>query len=76
VTGRDKRAAPQTTLKPKDGTQTTNLQQTIQHVQQALTPEDNQQDDTELQKNFRALAQEDIDTDDKTFTVKELRTWY
>jgi len=50
LAGRDKRAAPQTTLKQKDDTLTTNLQETIQHMLQVLTPEDNQEDDTELQK--------------------------
>jgi hypothetical protein len=64
--GRDKRAAPQITIKQKDGTLATNLQETIQHMLQVLTTEDNQEDDTELQKNIRALAQENIDTaDDK-----------
>ena len=74
LAGRDRRAAPQTTLKQKDGTLTTNLQETIQHILQILTPEDNQADDTEMQKHTRALAQEDIDTDDdKEFTVQEVR---
>jgi hypothetical protein len=73
LAGRDKRAAPQTTLKQKDGTLTTNLQETIQHILQGLTPEDNQEDDTKTHKNTRALAQEDIDTDDdKEFTVQEV----
>ena len=41
---------------------------------QVLTPEDNQEDDTELQKNIRALAQENTDTDDdKEFTVQEVK---
>jgi len=41
---------------------------------QILTREDNQENDTELQKNIRALAQEDIDTDDdKEFTVQEVK---
>jgi hypothetical protein len=62
LSGRDKRAALQTKLNKKDGTLTTNLQETIQHILQSLTPEDNQEDDTEMQKNTRALAQEDIDT--------------
>ena len=62
--------ASQNTLRPKDCTITINLQETIQHMQQVLTPEDNQEDDTELEKNVRAPAQEDIDTDDnKKFTV-------
>jgi len=74
MTGRDKRAAPQTTLKQKDGTLTTNLHETIRHMLQILTPENNQEDGTELQKNIRALAQEDIDTDDdKEFTVQEVK---
>jgi len=71
---RDRRAAPQTTLKQKDGTLTTNIQETIQHMLQILTPEDNQADDTEMQKHTRALAQQEIDTDDdKEFTVQEVR---
>jgi len=71
---RDKRVTPQTTLKQKDGTITTNLHETIQHMLQVLTPEHNQEDDTELQKNIRALAQEDTDTnDDKEFTVQEVK---
>jgi len=32
LAGREKRGAPQTTLKQKDGTLTTNLQETIQHM--------------------------------------------
>ena len=41
---------------------------------QVLIPEDNQEEDTELQKNIRALAQEVIDTDDdKEFTVQEVK---
>jgi len=40
---RDKRAAPQTTLKQKDGTLTTNLQEPIQNMLQVLPPEDNQE---------------------------------
>ena len=41
---------------------------------QILTREDNQENDTELQKNIRALAQEDIDTvDDKQFSVQEVK---
>ena len=51
MAGRDKRAAPQTTLKQKDGTLTTNLQGTIQHMLQILTPEDNQEDDTIAEKD-------------------------
>ena len=73
LTGIDKRTAPQITLKQKDSTLTTNLQETIQHMLQILTPEDNQADDTEMQKNTRALAQKDIDTDDeKEFTIQEV----
>jgi len=70
LAGRDKRVAPQTTLKQKDGTLTTNLQETIQHMLQILTTEDNQADDTEMQKNTQALAQEDNDMDDKEITVQ------
>jgi len=74
LAGRDKRAAPQTTLEQKDGTLETNLQETIQHMLQVLTPEDNQEDATELQKNIRALAQKDIDTyDDKEYTAREVK---
>jgi hypothetical protein len=74
LAGRDKRTAPQTTPKQKDGTLTTNHQETIQHILQSLTPENNQEDDTEMHKNTRALAQEDIDTeDDMEFTVHEVR---
>jgi len=41
---------------------------------QVLTPEDNQEDDTELEKNIRVVAQEDIDTDDeKAFNVQEVK---
>jgi ribonuclease HI len=74
LAGRDKRSAPQTTLKQEDGTLTTNFQETIQHILQSLTPEDNEEDDTEMQKNTRALVQENIDTeDDKDFTAQEVR---
>jgi len=74
LAGRDKRAAPQTTLKQKDGTLTTNLQETIQCMLQILTLEDNQADEMELQENIRALAEEDIDTDDDMkFTVQEVK---
>lgn len=41
---------------------------------QILTPEDNQEDDTEMHKNTRALAREDIHTeDDKEFTVQQVK---
>ena len=70
MTSRDKRAAPQTTLKQKDGILTTNLQGTIHHILRIFTPEDNQED-TELQKKTRALSQE-IDTD-KEFTLQEVK---
>ena len=74
LAGRDKRTAPQTTLKQKDGTITTNLQETIHHRLQILTPEDNQENDTEMQKNTRELTQEDMDTDhDKEYTVQEVK---
>jgi len=77
LAGRDKLAAPQTTLKQKDGKLTTNLQEIIQHMLQILTREDNQEDDTQFQKNIRALAQEDVDTDDdKEFTVQEVKNVY
>ena len=43
---------------------------------QVLTPEDNQEDDTELQKNIRALPQEGINTDDdKEYTVREIKNF-
>jgi hypothetical protein len=48
LAGRNKRAAPQSTLKQKDGTLKTNLQDTIQHKLQSLTPEDDQEDDMEM----------------------------
>jgi len=71
---RNKRAATQTTVKQRDGTLTTNLQETIQHMLQILTPENNKAVDPEMLKNTRVLAQEDIDTnDDKEFTVHEVR---
>ena len=73
IAGTDKRAVPQTTLKQKDGTLTSNLQGTIQHMLQILTPEENQEDDTELQKKTRALSQEEnYMDDDKEFTVQEV----
>jgi hypothetical protein len=50
MAGRNKRAAPQTTLKQNNGKLATNLQETIQQMLQILTPEDNQEDDTELHK--------------------------
>jgi len=41
---------------------------------QILTPEHNQADNKEMQKNTRALEQENIDTDDdKECTVQEVR---
>jgi hypothetical protein len=73
MAGRDKRTSPQTTLKQKDGILTTNLQETIHQMLQIFTPEDNQEDDTELQKKTRALSQEEIDTDDKEFTLQEFK---
>jgi hypothetical protein len=74
LAGRDKRASPQTTINQRHGTLTTNLQETIQHILQSLTPEDNLEDNTEMKKNTRTLAQEDIDTDDdKQFTAQEVR---
>ena len=66
LAGINKRAAPQTTPKQKLGTLTKNLKETIKHILQALSPQDNQEDDTELQENFRALAREDVDPDEDT----------
>ena len=41
---------------------------------QILTPEDNQENDTEMQKNTREVTQEDMDTDnDKEYTVQEVK---
>jgi len=41
---------------------------------QVLTPDNNQENDTELQKNIRALIQDNFDTDDdKWFTVHKVK---
>jgi len=50
LAGSNKRTSPQTTPKQKDGTLTTNLQETIQHNLQILTPEDKQAEDSEVGK--------------------------
>jgi len=74
LAGRDKRSAPQTTLIQKDGTLTTNLQETIHHMLQIVTTEVNQENNKEMQKHTRELTQEDMDTDhDKEYTVQEVK---
>jgi len=76
MTGRDKRAAPQTTLKQKGEILTTNLQGTIHHMLQIFTPEDNQEDDTELQKKTGLYhKKKSTRTTSRSLPYRELRTW-
>ena len=61
-------------LKKQDGSLTTNLHDTLLHMLQNFTPDDNPNDDNEYHAQLRAMTQEATDTaDDKEFTVQEIK---
>jgi hypothetical protein len=63
-----------TTLRKPDGFLTEDLRETLQLMLEHFTPDDKEEDDTELHKLARAQASEPADTDDDTdFTVEETR---
>jgi hypothetical protein len=63
-----------TTLRKPDGSLTEDLSETLQLMLEHFTPEDKEEDDTELHKLARAQALEPADTDDDIdFTVEESR---
>jgi hypothetical protein len=63
-----------TTLRKPDGSLTEDLKETLQLMLEHFTPEDKEEDDTELHKLARAQAFEPPDTeDDKDFTIAESR---
>ena len=71
--GKTKRAAHTTTLRGQDGSLTTNLLGTLLQMIQKHAPDDNQEDNTEIHRQIRALTQTPIDTeDDEEFTVQEV----
>jgi len=53
-----------TTLRKPDGSLTEDLSETLQLLLEHFTPDDKEEDDTELHKLARALALEPADTDD------------
>jgi hypothetical protein len=68
-----KQAAQITTLKLKDGTLTTNIQDTLLHMIQKFEPEDNQEEDAETHSQIRKMVNEAPDTqDDEEFTLQEV----
>ena len=69
--GKRKHATQITTLRKSDGTLTAGLNETIKHMLEHFTPEDNQNDDSEYNKQARTQSQEPIDTID--FTVEETK---
>jgi len=63
-----------TTLRKPDGSLTEDLRETLQLMLEHFTPDDKEEDDTELHKQARAQALEPADTDDDIdFTVDETR---
>jgi hypothetical protein len=63
-----------TTLRKPDGSLTEDLRETLQFMLEHFTPDDKEEDDTELHKLARAQALEPADTDDDIdFTVEETR---
>jgi len=53
---------------------TKDLQETIKYTLANTTPEDNRTNDNATHKQIRALIQEKIDTNDKEFTLPEIKT--
>ena len=73
MAGKTKQAAQITTLKLKDGTLTTNIQDTLLHMIQKFAPEDNQEEDAETHSQIRKMVNEAPDTqDDEEFTLQEV----
>ena len=63
-----------TTLQKNDGSFTEDLRETLQLMMEHFTPEDKEEDDTELHKLVRANTLEPPDTeDDKEFTIEETK---
>jgi hypothetical protein len=72
--GRKKQAVQITTLKKQDGSLTTNLHDTLLHMLQNFTPDDDPNEDNEYHAHLRAITREATDTaDDKEFTVQEIK---
>jgi hypothetical protein len=62
-----------TTLRKPDRTLTAGQYETLKHMLEHFTPEDNH-NDTDCQTQARILSQEPVDTEDvKDFTVEEIR---
>jgi hypothetical protein len=71
--GKTKLIAHTTTLRQQDGSLTMNLHDTLLQMIQKFAPDDNQEDDTGIHRQIRALAQTPIDTEvDEEFTVQEV----
>jgi hypothetical protein len=71
--GGKKQAVQITTLKKQDGS-LTNLHDTLLHMLQNFTPDDNPNEDNEYHAHLKALTQKAIDmADDKEFTVQEMK---
>jgi hypothetical protein len=74
ATGNRKHTTQITTLRKSDGTLTSDLRETLKHMLEHFTPEDNQNDFSEHHKQARTQSQEPTDmADDKDFTVEEIK---
>jgi len=72
--GKRKNITQITTLRKPDGSQTAYLHETLKHMLEHFTPEDNHNNYSDFHKQARILSQEWVDTkDDKDFTVEEIR---
>jgi hypothetical protein len=67
-----KRATHITMLRLQDGSRTTNLQDTLLQMIHKFTPDDNQEDNTEIHRQSQALTRKPIDTEDEEFTIQEV----
>jgi len=63
-----------TTLKKKDGTTTTDLEETMKMMAEQLIPKDDDTDDMEYNKQIRAQAKEQIQTiEEREYTAEEVK---
>ena len=63
-----------TTLKKQDGTNTTNIEETVKMMAEHLIPKDDAKDDTEYHKQIRKQVKEPIQTEeDREYTKEEVK---
>jgi hypothetical protein len=72
--GKRKNNAQITTLRKPDGSATSDIRETFQHMLEYFAQEDKGNDDTDFHKQARIQSQEPVDTaDDKDVTLEEIR---